>query len=231
MPHCDFGQLTKINHPLKPPAKTPNALDHENEVKVWDIFVRFFHWALVTLFFLAYASGDDFETVHAYLGYGIVLLLVARIIWGLTGTKYARFTNFIYGRKTIKAYAGSLLSGRPKHYLGHNPLGGWMIMALLAGLLLTCWSGLEAYGSKGLGPLAAIDTSLIVAARADDDERVSKGSRIWKEIHEFFASLVMFLIAGHIAGVIISSLVHRENLVRSMWTGYKINPHDDDVST
>lgn len=202
---------------------TPNT-----EIKVWDLGVRTFHWSLVGLFFIAYLTGDD-NWVHVYSGYGIIALLVFRIFWGLVGPKYARFSNFLYGRATTKAYARSLLSFHPTHYLGHNPLGGWMVALLLISLSLTTWTGLQAYGAKGHGPLAAQwDQAFISTAQADDDKHTKEGVQahgneddFWEDIHELLANFTLFLVLIHIAGVLISSVLHRENLIRAMITGYK----------
>ncbi|MDG6772744.1 cytochrome b/b6 domain-containing protein [Thiomicrorhabdus sp. ZW0627] len=195
-----------------------------NQIKVWDIAVRIFHWSLVLLFFTSYLTGDDESTIHVYSGYGIIGLLVFRILWGLVGTKYARFSNFIYGKEATIEYAKSMATLKPKRYLGHNPLGGWMIIALIISLIATTWSGLSVYGSKGHGPLAGNFDIVISSAMADDDEHEhesGEGDEFMEEIHEFFANFTLFLVFVHIGGVLISSLIHRENLVRSMVTGLK----------
>lgn len=222
----------------------------EERVKVWDVAVRAFHWSLVVLFTVSYLTGEDDSMLHIYSGYGIIGLLVFRIVWGVIGTRYARFSDFIYGKKATFEYAKSMLAGKPIHYLGHNPLGGWMVVALLISLACTTWSGLEAYGAEGQGPLAGSQTGFIKTANAHgnvkhDDERESdsksaiekagnkdadrRGEReneddeFWGEVHEFFGNISLFLIFLHIAGVIVSSVIHRENLVRAMITGYKIS--------
>jgi cytochrome b len=208
---------------------------HHDEIKVWDLGVRVFHWSLVGLFCIAYLTGDE-HWVHVYSGYGIIALLVFRAVWGLIGPKYARFSNFIYGRATTKAYARSLLSFHPTHYLGHNPLGGWMVVLLLIALSLTTWTGLEAYGAKGHGPLAAQwdaqwNPTLISTAQADDDGHSKEGSEerekeddFWEDVHELCANFTLFLVLIHIAGVLVSSVLHGENLIRAMITGYKKRP-------
>jgi cytochrome b len=199
----------------------------QEQVKVWDIVVRTFHWLLVALFVLCYISGDIVDLLHAYLGYGILLLLGTRVAWGLIGTKYARFAGFIYGWKRVKEYSAGLIAGRPPHYLGHNPLAGWMIILLLVGLFLACWSGLEAYADQGHGPLAHKDALLLNVAYADEEKREGDEGELWGEVHEVLANFVLLLVIVHIAGVLIASLLHRENLVRSMWTGYKVDKRDD----
>ncbi len=202
----------------------------EQRVKVWDIAVRVFHWSLVVTFFVAYFTGDDETLLHVYAGYGVAALVAFRIVWGFIGTKYARFSDFIYGPAATLRYAKALFSPKPLHYLGHNPLGGWMVVALLLSLIGTCWSGLEAYAQEGHGPLAQVEVSLISSAMAHGDEdedrggagkHEGEGDEFWGEAHEVFANLTLFLVFLHIAGVLIAGVAHRENLVRSMVTGYK----------
>jgi cytochrome b len=196
------------------------------EVKVWDIVVRAGHWSLVLLFAVAYLSGEiEVETLHAWAGYAILAIVLFRILWGFVGTKHARFTNFVVGWRATAAHAGSLLSLRPKHYLGHNPLGGWMIVALLATLLLLCWSGLEAYAAEGKGPLAQTTLYPVAEARADGDGRKKgKQESVWKDVHEALANFCLLLVFLHIGGALGASLIHRENLVRAMITGKKRSP-------
>ncbi len=201
-----------------------------DRIKVWDIALRIFHWSLVFFFVLTYITGDELENVHAYSGYVILALLVFRIIWGFIGGKYARFWHFIYGKKATLAYARSLFSGKPQHYLGHNPIAGWMTVFMLLFLGLTVWSGLEAYAGEGKGPLAQ-DIQIIQQAYADDDEKhegkQKEGDEFWEEIHEFLANITLLLIFFHIGGVLFSSLLHHENLIKAMITGYKKLPPEN----
>ncbi len=194
-------------------------------IKVWDIVVRSFHWSLVFFFIIAYLSGDELDTVHAYAGYVIAALLIIRLVWGFIGTRNARFVNFIYGPSEVKRYARSLTTRQPMHYEGHNPIGGWMVIALLVSLILTTWSGLEAYGVEGHGPLAT-ESSLVSVAYANGDE--GKGNEqeenedeFWEEIHEALANLTLLLVFVHIGGVLFASLMHGENLIKIMLTGYR----------
>ena len=199
----------------------------EEQVKVWDIGVRLFHWTLVVLFAVAYLTGDDESLVHIYAGYGVSALIAFRILWGFIGTRHARFTDFIYGPKATMAYARSMRSGKPIHYLGHNPLGGWMVVALLLSLAGACWSGLEAYAAEGHGPLAHRESLVIRSALAHGDEDEAKsgkengGDEFWEETHEVLANLSVALVLLHIAGVAVASVMHREKLVKGMITGYK----------
>ena len=188
------------------------------QIKVWDIGVRLFHWSLVLFFTIAYIS-EDIELVHVYAGYVVSGLILFRLLWGLIGSKYARFGNFIYGKKTALVYLRSLFTKQPQHYIGHNPIAGWMIITLLISISLVTWSGMELYAADGKGPLTNVTVEFISTANADDDGE--KVDSIWEEIHESLANLTLVFIFVHVAGVVLSSLIHRENLVRSMISGYK----------
>ena len=184
--------------------------DKENQIYVWDILVRFFHWSLLILFLIAYISEDDFLTIHSWAGYLILGLLVIRILWGFVGTKYARFSNFIYPTTQIKQFLKDTSQLKAKRYIGHNPAGGAMIILLISSLILTTVSGLFLLGAESQGPFATL---------------LSGASHFWEElfeeVHEFFVNFTLLLIAIHVAGVIVESLIHGENLVSSMINGTK----------
>jgi len=199
-----------------------------HEVKVWDPLVRIFHWSLVLFFTIAYLSGEDESIIHIYSGYVVLGLITFRVFWGLIGPKYARFSNFVHGPKYVIRYFKGLLTGSAKRYLGHNPLGGVMVVALLISLFMVSVSGLKLYAvEEGLGPLAAGNNiSLISSAYADSDEKHEddehdQGEEFWEEIHEFFANFTVLLVILHVAGVIISGYLHKENLVKAMISGRK----------
>lgn len=204
-----------------------------NTFKVWDIFVRIFHWTLVGSIIGLYLSGDDFKSIHIRLGYFVTCLVLARIIWGFVGTKHARFNNFLYRPRTIYNYLKSLVKGNPKHYLGHNPAGGLMIIVMLITLLVIVFSGLKTLATEGEGPLATSVMSVLGVAYADDDEHdddktYRDGHRqneqkddFWEDIHELMTSFMLFLVIVHVGGVIVSSWVHKENLIMGMITGVK----------
>lgn len=199
-------------------------------IKVWDPLVRLFHWSLVLFFVVAYLSGEEESDIHIYSGYIVLGLITFRLLWGFIGTKYARFSNFVRAPKDIIDYLKSFLKGHPKHYLGHNPLGGVMVVTLLISLFMVSYTGLKLYAvEEGLGPLAeGNNISLISRAYADSDEHkedkysVNKDSEdFWEELHEFFANFTVFLVLLHIAGVYFSGHLHKENLVKAMITGRK----------
>lgn len=209
-------------------------MDTGNKVKVWDLGVRIFHWSLVLFFVIAYASGEGDETLHAYAGYVVIALIVFRFVWGFVGTKHARFSGFLRGPVVTFNYLKGFLSGKPAHYLGHNPVGGWMAVILMLSILGACWSGLELYAAEGKGPLAYNGDLIIKSVYANGDEREheeKKGKKkgkvdkeaedFWEDIHEALANFALFLVILHISGVIIAGKVHRENLVKAMISGYK----------
>lgn len=190
-----------------------------NEVKVWDPLVRVFHWSLVTAFAVAYLTEDHFLGLHTQAGYTIIGLVLFRLIWGVIGTRHARFSDFVRGPAAVRDYLVSLLHGRPAHYLGHNPAGGWMVITLLVALLLTTLSGLLTYGigENAAGPFAAL--------AGDPGGFLSEAM---EEVHEFLAHFTLLLVFVHIAGVIVSGWLHHENLVRAMFTGRKpLLPRED----
>ncbi len=179
------------------------------EVRVWDPLVRIY-WSLVLAFAVTYLSGELEEVeLHLLAGDVIAGLVLFRLLWGFVGTRHARFSDFVFSPGTVLVYARDTLHGRAQRYLGHNPLGGAMIVALLAMLTLATLTGLIALGAGDqAGPLAP----WVGAA----GKQVAEA---FKEIHEVFSSALLVLVALHIAGVILCSLLHRENLVRAMFTG------------
>lgn len=196
--------------------------------KVWDPLVRIFHWSLVIFFFTAYFSSEEGEGLHVFAGYAVLGLVLFRILWGFAGTEHARFRDFIYSPAHIVRYLKNLFGGKAEHYLGHNPAGGLMVLALLASLLLTTVTGLKAYGAEGHGPLAGAGPEIASMAYSegdglehDGDKRHGGEDDLWEEVHEVFANLTLLLVGVHIAGAIAASYLHRENLILAMITGRK----------
>jgi cytochrome b len=185
--------------------------EQNNQVYVWDPLVRVFHWTLALAFVTAWITEDDWLDLHVPAGYTVLGLLLFRVVWGVIGTRHARFTDFVRSPATMLAYLQDVIAVRARRYLGHNPAGGAMVIALLVSLAITTLSGMAVYGYKEFsGPLAGMLYS------APD----WLGDPL-EDIHEFFANFTLLLILLHLAGVALASLQHRENLVRSMFTGYK----------
>ncbi len=186
-------------------------MSEKSQIRVWDPLVRFFHWSLVTAFVIAFITEDELLTLHSWAGYLILALLAVRIVWGFVGTRYARFSNFVYRPRTIKGFLKDTLRFRARRYIGHNPAGGAMVMLLIISLLMTAGSGVLLFGAaEQSGPLA---------------HWFAQSGSAWadplEEVHEFFANFTLLLVVIHVAGVIIESLIHRENLVSSMISGFK----------
>ncbi len=181
------------------------------KVKVWDPFVRFFHWALVSLVAVAYLTQDRFLDLHVLAGLLILGLILFRLLWGVIGTPHARFSDFVFHPRAVFGYLRDLVALKAKRYIGHGPAGGAMVVALLLGLLLTALSGLALFGGQEYqGPL----TGLMRGLDGFWSEAV-------EEVHEFFAGMILFLISMHVLGVLFSSWAHHENLIRAMLTGRK----------
>lgn len=211
-------------------------------IRVWDPFVRFGHWAIVAAFAISYLTaeeeGDTVSVLHVWGGYVIGAILAIRIIWGFIGPRHARFVDFIYNPVTVLRYLASLVRGNAKRYVGHSPAGGAMVIALMLSLLGTIGTGLIVYGAEGKGPLAQTPTVLMQRAYANGDtgytssrqgasaenEDENGNEEIVEELHELLANLTLALIGLHVLGVGVASVVHRENLVRSMLTGRKRPP-------
>lgn len=167
-------------------------------ILVWDLPTRVFHWSFALSFAGAYltAESERYRDIHLALGYVFLGMLVFRLVWGLVGTAYVRFRAFWFKPAEIVAYLRALLSPQPQHYVGHNPAGGVAIFLLLALGLLISVSGLGLYWEIG-----------------DED---------WfEELHEIAANVMLLVVGVHIAGVLVSSILHKENLVRAMFNGYK----------
>lgn len=171
-------------------------MNETNEIKVWDPLIRLFHWSLVATFFITFVTEDNLMRLHVYAGYTLIGLLIFRLIWGFIGAKHARFSDFITPPQAAIRYLRDMALGRAAYYTGHNPAGGLMIIALLVSLLLTSLTGLGAY-------------------------HLGFGEELFEEIHEFFANFTLLLVFIHVAGVILGSIYHGENLVRAMFTGVK----------
>ncbi|HZT26490.1 MAG TPA: cytochrome b/b6 domain-containing protein [Pseudolabrys sp.] len=166
-------------------------------VKVWDPFVRVFHWSLATLLVVAFATGDHVPQVHIPAGYAIGGLIALRIAWGFIGPAHARFSSFVKSPREVLAYLRDVALFRAPRHLGHNPAGGAMVITLLLTLAAT--------GTTGY--LLTTDTYW--------------GAEWLEEVHEALANLTIGLIVVHVLGVLLSSIEHGENLVKAMINGRK----------
>lgn len=163
----------------------------QKEIKVWDPVVRIGHWVLVIAFFTAYFTEDDFLSAHVWAGYTVTAVILFRILWGFIGTTHAKFKDFIYSPIAVFNYLGNLLRGKPQHYIGHNPAGGAMVIALLIGLCGTSFTGLKLYAvEENAGPFATQNVksesanSLIPVAKAEEKDEDEAHEKSEKAQHE-----------------------------------------------
>lgn len=185
----------------------------EKKLKVWDLAVRLGHWAMAALVLGAFLTADEDETLPLHMRLGLLLLgIVAfRLVWGFVGSRHARFSDFVRSPRAVLAYARQYVRGRPGRHLGHNPLGSVMVLALLGTLLLVTVTGLlTALGPEFDGPLSAMFSR--------------QGAHAVEEVHEASAWLLPWLVVLHVGGVLLSSVLERQNLVGGMVTGRKRPP-------
>ena len=186
--------------------------DAERPVKVWDVPTRLFHWLLVILVITSVTTakfGGNWMTTHMISGYLVLTLLIFRLVWGVVGGHHARFAAFVRGPKTVWQYAARLIRMDAPQYLGHNPLGAWSVVAMLAALLLQASTGL--FASDDIfteGPLYSLVSSAT--------------SRALTRIHNINAAVIGGLVVVHIAAVLFHFFVKGENLIKPMVTGHKI---------
>ncbi len=182
----------------------------ETNIKVWDLFIRLFHWTLVSAFIIAFVTEEDFLTLHVWAGYTVFVIIMIRLLWGIVGSRYARFSNFITSPKIAFNYIKDTLHFKAKRYIGHNPAGGLMIIVMIISLILTTITGIAVYGAEDqAGPMAA----WFAADSLWED--------VFEELHEFLANFTLLLVVIHVIGVAVESLIHKENLVRAMIDGFK----------
>ena len=176
-----------------------------NKILIWDVPTRVFHWLLVGSFAGAYYTADSerYRDIHVMLGYILLGLIAFRILWGFFGTRYARFNSFMFKPSEVVAYLTALIKHKSADYLGHNPAGSVAIWLLL---LLGITSGVT-----GVMALKDIGGDLVV------------------EWHDLVSEGMLVIVAVHVLGVLVSSVMHRENLVRSMITGFKKGEQDQGI--
>jgi cytochrome b len=170
----------------------------ETRIRVWDLPVRLFHWLLALSFAGAFvtAESERLRDVHVVFGYTMLALIAFRLAWAFLGSRYARLASFAYGPRDVLRYVKSLLTSRPLHYVGHNPAGSWVIYLLV---ILGLGAGASGYATYN-----------------------DVGGEWLEELHEGAANVMLVLVLVHLAGVVVASLLHRENLAKAMVTGYKL---------
>lgn len=189
-------------------------MDTKKPVKVWDAPVRLFHWALVACIGFSWWSASEGGLVmqyHVYSGYLILTLLLFRVLWGFVGSTHARFSDFMRGPAATLAAVRELFTRRSMHFRGHNPPGGWMVLALLLALLFQAGTGLFANDD------IVTEGPLYRWVGKDLSDRLTG----W---HKLNFNLILTLTVIHVAAVLHHWLVKRENLVAAMFTGRKRLP-------
>jgi len=176
-------------------------------VQVWDLPTRVFHWSLALSFLGAYftSEGSHLRVIHVMFGCTLLGLIVFRVLWGFVGSRHARFASFVTGPAQVVRYLKSLRAHQPEHHTGHNPAGAVAVLALLALGLLTPVLGLLAYNDIGPDWLG--------------------------DVHQVVANAMFGMVLIHLAGVVVSSVLHRENLVRAMISGYKRGAASENIGT
>ncbi len=182
---------------MKPITSQNNLIQR---ILVWDVPTRVFHWALAISFAGAMITQDmeRLRLVHNTFGYTMLGLVGFRLVWGIIGTRYARFSSFIPTPSKVLGYVRSMVSRSPIHTIGHNPIGALGIIAMLTLTVGTAVSGI-----------------LLDAGFAED---------LVEEVHEAMANGLLVVVGIHIAGVLFSSIAHKENLIRPMFSGFKFGP-------
>jgi cytochrome b len=187
------------------------------EIRVWDPFIRIFHWSLATAVLVDWFT-DEPRWMHTWLGYLAAALVILRVVWGFIGPEHARFTNFVRGPRHVLEYLAGLVRFSSKRYLGHSPAGGAMVVALLIMISATIGTGMANLAAdSGEGPLAGVISKV--------ERPVIPGQRrprlFLKTVHETVANITLVLVLLHVCGVGLASFTHNENLVRAMITGRK----------
>lgn len=175
-------------------------------ISVWDPFVRFFHWSLVASFAIAWLSAESWRDLHEWAGYSAALLIGSRLIWGLAGSHYARFQQFVRTPACVMAFLKTMRQHKEPRYIGHNPAGGYMVVALILAMLMTALTGwmytLDAFW----------------------------GEQWVMNIHDATATLMLLMVLMHVAGVLHASHRHKENLIRAMINGKKRGVEPGDIT-
>jgi cytochrome b len=175
-------------------------------IRVWDPIVRLFHWSLALSFTIAWLSANSSnDLLHSWAGYAAGALVLARIAWGVVGAPYARFSQFVRSPPRVLAYLKAIAQSTEQRYVGHNPAGGAMVIALLLAITATSVSGW------------ALTTDVLW------------GVTWMQRLHDALAHGLLLMVCAHLAGVILASFRHRENLIAAMINGRKRPAEKNDV--
>lgn len=178
----------------------------EPTVRIWEPYVRVFHWGLVASMVTAWATGDELQSVHEFAGYTAGALIASRLVMGFAGGRYTRFAQFVKSPRAVLAYASALRRGEERRYLGHNPLGAAMVVALLglvSGIAFTGWlQTTDAYW----------------------------GIEWVEDLHAALVNIVIGCVVLHVGGVVMESRRQKENLAAAMITGNKRAPEPGDIA-
>ncbi|OGB81152.1 MAG: hypothetical protein A2535_10200 [Burkholderiales bacterium RIFOXYD2_FULL_59_8] len=178
---------------------------------IWDLPTRLFHWTLATCFLLVWLTGDAdrWRAIHVFVGYLMLGLVGFRLVWGVVGSHFSRFANFWFGPGEAFHYLKQVVQGNAPRHVGHNPTGSLAIY-----LLLVLTVGVGSTGIMTLG--------------GDEQQGMAAGwftfaqIQMVKEWHELAAIAMLLIVGGHMTGVLVESVLHRENLARSMINGFKM---------
>jgi len=186
----------------------------DRQIRVWDMPTRLFHWTLVVLVVLLYATGEygllDMRW-HFWLGYAVLALIIFRVLWGIFGSQTSRFGDFVRGPFAVAAYVRSLFSTNKQASIGHNPLGGWSVLALLMCVLVQAVTGLFATDEIDTdGPLVARVSTYTV--------------KLMTRVHHWNENVLLALVGLHIVAVLLYLLLKHENLIMPMISGRKRLP-------
>ena len=187
---------------------------------IWSLPTRVFHWLFVLFILLAFLSADEdrWLNYHAIIGYGVLILLVFRIFWGIFGPKYSLFKDFPIGKQNVKDFLNNIFEDHQK-YIGHNPLASYVMIAMLIVAFLTVITGVLAFGiQEGKGILSSLNSPFF------------KEMELFKGIHEVLSTLFIALIAAHVSGVLADRLLHKKHeTLNSIVTGYKVTQENESI--
>jgi len=187
---------------------------------IWDLPTRLFHWTLASSFALTWltSEGDRWRSIHVFLGYLMLGLVVFRLIWGFTGSHFSRFSSFWFGPKEALDYLKQVTTRHAPRHVGHNPTGSLAIYILLV-------------------MSVAVGLTGVVTLGGDEQQGITAGwlsfaqVQTLKQLHELGAIAMLLVVAGHIAGVVVESVLHKENLARAMVSGFKMAEADTPKAT